>query len=310
MRRCRILLPSFAFVCLLHAVSFAAKPEIFSPGAISGPANDGTPTFTPDGGVLLFTRSGGGWAIVMESHKQGSGWSEPVIASFSGVWPDMQPEIAPDGSYAVFVSTRPVANEAKRHSHLWRVERKPNGWGTPTVLPEVIHVASRVFKPSIASDGTLYFMASEPPQKFRIYAARYTNGNYQKPEALPFSDGQTSDVDPEIAPDGTFLLFSSDGRTPSDTAHEHLFLVKRTSSGWGPVTAVHHEDEAQCNENEARVSRNGQTLMFASDCTVPAQQPFSPEQALEALDRAARWDNGNYNVWTLPMAGVLPAPAS
>ena len=32
-------------------------PEIFGPGVISGPENDGSPTFSPDGQTLYFTRS-------------------------------------------------------------------------------------------------------------------------------------------------------------------------------------------------------------------------------------------------------------
>ena len=35
----------------------APVPEIFAPGEISGPANDGAPTFSPDGNTLFFTRS-------------------------------------------------------------------------------------------------------------------------------------------------------------------------------------------------------------------------------------------------------------
>jgi hypothetical protein len=34
----------------------APAPEIFAPGEISGPANDGAPTFSPDGNTLFFTR--------------------------------------------------------------------------------------------------------------------------------------------------------------------------------------------------------------------------------------------------------------
>jgi hypothetical protein len=48
-------------------------PEIFSPGVISGPANDGSPTFAPDGNTVYFTRSTAAWGVILESHKsQGS----------------------------------------------------------------------------------------------------------------------------------------------------------------------------------------------------------------------------------------------
>ena len=63
----------------------AAAPEIFAPGVISGPANDGAPTFSPDGDTLYFTRSGanGVESVIMESHWSGGTWSGPVLANLS-----------------------------------------------------------------------------------------------------------------------------------------------------------------------------------------------------------------------------------
>ena len=66
-------------------------PQIFSPGVISGPANDGSPTFSPDGNTLYFTRSTAGWGVILESHKSHGEWSEPDVAPFSGEWSDSSP---------------------------------------------------------------------------------------------------------------------------------------------------------------------------------------------------------------------------
>lgn len=60
-------------------------PEVFAPGIISGPANDGAPTFSPDDKTLFFTRSAARWSIILESHQTADGsWSTPVVAPFSG----------------------------------------------------------------------------------------------------------------------------------------------------------------------------------------------------------------------------------
>jgi WD40-like Beta Propeller Repeat len=53
----------------------APVPEIFAPGEISGPANDGAPTFSPDGNTLFFTRSTAQWTVIVESHKLNGHWS-------------------------------------------------------------------------------------------------------------------------------------------------------------------------------------------------------------------------------------------
>jgi Tol biopolymer transport system component len=285
-------------------------PEIFGPGTISGPANDGSPTFTPDGNVLFFSRSGSSWSVILESHRAGDGWSAPQIASFSGEWSDEHPVLAPDGSYLVFVSLRPAPNQGAsiRASHLWRVDLSTNKRGALTLLPETVNISPRIFRPSLAADGTLYFMAMESGKKFRLFRSLYTSGAYQQAEPLSFSDGSVNDVDPDIAPDGSFLIFSSDGRTAGDDSHEHLFVVFKKGSGWGPVLPIHYfgEDTRRpSNDNEGRVSRDGRVLYFSSDRTEPVHFPRSRAQAEQDVDRLERWDDGNSNVWYVPLAPIL-----
>ena len=57
---------------------------IFAPGVISGPANDGSPSFMPDGKTLFFTRSGSSAGTIMESRLVDGHWTTPEIAPFSG----------------------------------------------------------------------------------------------------------------------------------------------------------------------------------------------------------------------------------
>jgi len=295
----------------------AASPQIFQPGVVSGPANDGAPTFTPDGKTIFFTRSGATWSTILESHQTGGRWSEPEIAPFSGEWPDQQPALAPDGSYLVFVSVRPTSPDSGqsapasgtpvRAAHLWRVSRTSSGWSEPTQLPETVNFCTRIFKPTIAADGSVYFMAMEKDKKFRLFRSQYADGTYAKAEPLPFSDGVISDVDPEIAPDESFLLFSSDGRRTGDTSHEHLYIVFRKAGAWGAVVPVHYagDDSGESNENESHLSPDRRTLYFSSDRTLPVHFPRSKEQAKQDLARLQSWDNGNNNVWFMPMAPLL-----
>jgi Tol biopolymer transport system component len=89
-----------------------------------------------------------------------------------------------------------------------------------------------MWKPSIAADGTIYFVSIDKKGGKRLFSSQYTNGAYQQAQPLQFSDGTTLDVDPEIAPDGSFLVFCSAGRLPSDSK-DHLFIVLRKSDRWG-----------------------------------------------------------------------------
>jgi hypothetical protein len=167
----------------------APAPEIFAPGEISGPANDGAPTFSPDGNTLFFTRTTAQWTVIVESHKLNGHWSRPVVAPFSGEWPDSSPAMSPDGSYVVFQSTRPKVplTDATRPkpgepipgiaSNLWRVDRVDAGWSEPKRLPDAVNVAGQsIWKPSIAADGTIYLTAIDKKGSKRLYSSAYKEG--------------------------------------------------------------------------------------------------------------------------------------
>jgi WD40-like Beta Propeller Repeat len=300
------------------AASSLPSPQIFAPGEISGPANDGAPTFSPDGSTLFFTRTAANWTVIVESHKVNGHWSRPVIAPFSGEWPDSSPGMAPDGSYIVFQSTRPKvpltsapkAGEpvAGRVSNLWRVDRVGDGWSEPKRLPDAVNINGlSIWKPSVAADGTVYLTAIDAKGSKRLYASQYKDGAYQEAQPLAFSDGTTMDVDPEIAPDGSFLVFVSAGRWPG-MQKDHLFIVLKKGDGWGAVTPIRYAGDDKpsfSTDDEPRLGSDHRTLYFSSDRVVPVHFPRTKEQAQIDLERMDLWDNSNSNVWFIPLASWL-----
>jgi hypothetical protein len=301
----------------------AADPgvQLFAPGVISGPANDGTPAFTPDGKTLFFTRSGPTWGFILESHQTGGRWSEPVIAPFSGEWPDSSPAMAPDGSYMVFQSSRPPTAEAaaqQRATHsplhvsaLWKVQRQGSGWGPAVRLPDAVNIGPNVWKPSVAADGDVYFnYRPDGVKNFRLYRARYQDGNYRTAEPLSFSDGKSFDVDPAVAPDGSYLVFSSTGRPPYKDEHEHLFIVFAKGDGWSEVTPLCFTAPGEGNQtldDDAALGPDGRTLYFMSDRWVPMHLPQNRAEAEQDVKDMQGWNNGNANVWSLSLSPWLDA---
>jgi Tol biopolymer transport system component len=301
----RTLLCMLAAFALLGADALPT-PEIFAPGVISGPANDGSPAFTPGGNTLYFTRSGAGGGAILESHLVNGSWSPPVLAPFSGQWSDQQPAIAPNGSFMIFVSTRPAPDTPEHGARIWRMERTNDGWGTPALMPPAVNISPRVFAPSIAADGSIYFLnitINGGAPEFQIYCAPFVNGAYRQAEPLPFSTPKTADVDPAIAPDQSYMVFASSGRRSGDT-HEHLFIVTHHGGVWGQVHPLRYagdDDNGGSNDNEPRISPDGRTLYFDSDRTLTLHFPRTRDQALADLARIDSWDNGNTNVWTIPL---------
>jgi len=295
----------FTLVAVAGSAIAAPEPEIFAPGVISGPANDADPAFTPDGKLLVFSRNG----VLLESHATGGQWSSPVIAPFSGQWSDQQPTMSPDGRFLVFVSNRPVhPGDAKRPAgNLWRVDRTDDGWGEPVHLPDTVNRGNSTWAPSVAGDGSLYFIERSSPQApFRLWRSQFRAGAYDTPTPVNFGDATTQDVDPAVAPDESFIVFGS--MHPGPGAHEHLYIALREPGGWGkPQDLGPAVNGADNDSNEARLGPDHRTLYFSTDRTLPVKLPRTRAQAEADLARFQSWDNGSQNIWSVSLAGWLDA---
>lgn len=259
------------------------QPTIFAPQAVVN--SDSTPSLSPDGTTLLFAQSGETNDTIVESHLTGGVWSTPVPAPFSGKWNDLDPIFSPDGSYVIFSSLRPLNGSAQQKPQLWRVNRTNDGWGEPTPLPASVNDGAFLVAPSIASDGTLYYLhiANHAHQ---LYRARLQNGTYQQGAALSFSGPTAHDYDPVSAADQSFVIFaSSDRRNPPDKKR-HLFVAFARGCAWGPILPLRYLGEAPSSDDAGPLlSRDGATLYFSSD------------------------RNGQSDAWTLPVAAWLKAHA-
>ena len=282
-----------------------AAPEIVAPGVVSGPSSEADAAFTPDGTTLVFSRDG----AILVATKSPAGWSTPVLAPFSGRWMDAQPTLAPDGGALVFVSNRPLADGDATHpgGNLWRVERRGDAWGEPVHLPAVVNRGGSIWGPSVAADGSLYFMDRvDGKGPFKLWRAQASAGTWLAPVLQSFGDASTQDVDPAVAPDESFIVFAS--KHPATEQHERLYIAFREAAGWGrPIDLGDVVNGGGGDSNEARLAPDGRTLYFASDRQQPIHYPRTRAQADADLARIAAWDNGNQNIWRVSLAPWLDA---
>jgi Tol biopolymer transport system component len=283
----------------------SSQPEIFAPGAISGPAGVDCLTFSPDGATVFFDQQAGWNGFIMESHRVGGGWSAPRIAPFSGQWLDHDPAMAPDGSFLVFTSNRPdvAGGPALRGGHLWRVDRRGDGWGTPVRLPEAVNDAASIYAPSVAANGDVYYQRrDEATHEFHLYRTAWRRGRYQPPQRLALGDPDAHELDPAIAPDGSFIVFDADyaGKDQPD----HLYIAFRKGGGWtAPVDLGDAVDRYQ--PWGSHLGPDGRSLYFTSNYTAKVAYPRTPTQASADLARMRAWDNGVNHIWRLPLAPWL-----
>lgn len=280
--------------------------QVFAPGVISGGASDAALTLSPDGREVLFERNNGQSYAIMESRLTAFGWSRPQIAPFSGKWLDLESAMSPDGSYLVFSSNRPAETGGKpidgfyygkvrvaKGGALWRVNRTDKGWGKPFRLPGTVNISSSIYEPSIAANGDIYFQSADSDGKaFHLYVARASGEHFAKAELIALhGPSASSDMDPAIARDGSYLVFSSDRDSAGD---HHLFIAFRTNTGWS-VPKLLGVNVNTGSVGDPRLDEAHHLLYFASRKLAP---PSGDAQS--DLDAAARWNNGLSNIWFVP----------
>ena len=296
----------------------APQPRVFAAGVISGAANDAAATFSPDGKSVYFFRSNGQDYDIMSSHLEGTSWSQPVIAPFSGRWRDLEATLAPDGSYLVFASSRPIDGSDKpidghwggqlhpgRGGHLWRVNRQGEGWSTPALLPGTVNRFDSTFSPAIAADGSLYFMAATGPGgHFQLYYSQFRDGQYQTAELLPFSAGQYGGVDPAVAPDQSFIVFGSN-RPPTPEHDSYAFVAFRDHGHWGDPIPLPAAVNSLGGIDELRLGPDGHTLYVTSNHVVPPDYPKTTGSSTLGLQQMQTWNDGQDNIWRFDLAPWL-----
>ena len=277
------LLPSLGFCNANHNylkdTTTKSSPEtvLFAPGIVPGVSNlVAAPAFAPDGKFVYFgqTKKGDHIAIVV-SHLKDGAWTSPISTPFSRDYPDLEPAFDPRGKYLVFASSRPATsgdslingnwngkNWAGKGGNLWKVSYAKKGWSEPMRLPEQINKNNSVFSPAITGDGSLYFMRADSGGVFHIYRSQYKNGEYQTPVRASFCIDKYGDYDPVVAPDESFLIFSSP-RPPAPKSTD-LFIVFRTPTGWSEPIDLRQAVSDKVFGVEARLSPDLKTLYFTN----------------------------------------------
>ena len=287
-------------------VPTAVVPALFAPDTIPAGADDGAAAFAPDGATVYFMRATGDGSTLMESRRRDGRWSVPTVAPFSGRWHDLDPAMAPDGSFLLFASNRPTApggppldavHAGKRHvgqgMNLWRVDRQGDHWGAPVRLPDVVNRCSLIASPSIAADGSLYFIGCAGPRgDFALLRAPYHDGRYAAPRAVALGDAGATVRDPAIAPDGSFIVASI---KHAPQAPYRLAIAFRTADGWSAPQDLGDAVNGGKENMGAQLGPDRRTLYFYSDRRAAGAQAD------------AAWNNGHDHIWQVSLAPWLDA---
>jgi Tol biopolymer transport system component len=264
-------LASLAGALLLLAGSARSTgPELYGAGLFTTGQWDFFMAFAPDGPRVLFCRANDDFSSyeIYETELENGRWRAPVKPRFAQSWSNADPHFSPDGRTVFFISNRPApgGSVAEEHYDIWSVSFESGRWGQPRRLPAPIgSPGSDEWSPSVAANGDLYFGSDRSGGRggLDLYVARWVNGAYQKPENLePTINTAANEVEPWVAPDGSYLIFSATGRSDS-TGRYDLYLSRRVGNTWQPPQPLAGLNTRAAEFNQS-VSPDGQWLYFSS----------------------------------------------
>jgi len=276
--------------CAHAELALDGSPRPFAPEiAWAAGSSYASPAFTPDGNTVYFTRAEGPKRAILVSHRVDGKWSAPETAPFSGTWRDIEPAMAPDGSYLVFVSNRPARDGGKpldgffggqvrpgAGGAIWRVDLKP--YRAPVRLPDSVNATSATYSPAVAADGSVYFNRPDPyTWKSHLYRAQAHGTAFDAPLPLSISDGSIADFDAAVAPDERWIVFSS-GRAPAAPNTAAVFVSYRRGAAWSEPQPL-----APLTQGiEARLSPDRRTLYVEAEA--PAANGAAADQRIYAVN--------------------------
>lgn len=237
------------------------KPDLFAPDIVSTKnGGHGGITFSSDGTEAywsaIFYPSDSGHAVpaILTSREYNGHWTIPEFPEFTNglEYRDKEPFLSKDDKSLYFLSQRSQNQEEPiiREENVWIVERDSSGWAKPYPAPGAINYLSLHWQLSLSESGDLY-VQGRGESGGDIYVSRFINGEYQIPEALG-SMINTSGLEtcPYIAPDESYLLFSSNGHGFDDL---HIYISFKTENNqwsqpiatglWGVAALVTHDGQ-------------------------------------------------------------------
>lgn len=236
---------------------------LFAPGIVSTKVDESNFLVSPDGREIYFSRNYK--MMVMKQRKDGSGWTEPQQASFSGQLIDSSEfALTPDGKQ-VYFNLRKHVTGSKVTLNLFVAERTNSGWSKPRGLGSPVSDQT-MHAVSVSNSGTLYASG--------IIKMEFINGVYLPAKKLsPIIKG----YHPFIAADESYIIFDAKGEMRSNPQDLYISFRKKDNT-WTTPQNLGPKINTSKMEGNASVSPDGKYLFFTRNFDIYwVEATFIPE---------------------------------
>lgn len=284
-------------------------PVVFAPGIVSNEWGNRDMAISPKGDELFYTIQYGRGLIsaVMYSKKINGKWSEPDVASFSGMYNDLEPAFSADGEKLFFVSNRPLSNEGKAKDYdVWFVTKQNGAWGNAQNIGAPVNSDKDEFYPSLTKKGDIYFTRAVDGKEEDILFCKYTGNKYEEAQPLPDAINSVNDeFNAFIDPDEQFIIFSVYGRK-DDNGGGDLYISKKNEKGeWVQAVNLKTPLNSKYLDYCPYITSDKKYFFFTSNRHT-IKIPFSKKQTIRSLQDIFHSPlNGYDNIYLVNTSAIL-----
>jgi outer membrane protein OmpA-like peptidoglycan-associated protein/tetratricopeptide (TPR) repeat protein len=244
------------------------EPRKLGPG-VNTNMDEYLPSFTADGGTLIFTRVTGFQEDFYLSRQTPDGdWEEArPIEWVNTSGNEGAQTVSADGRLLIFTACN--RRDSKGRCDLYFTEYKNGKWTEVRNLGEPVNTGAWESQPSLSADGRALYFASDrrggKGEKDLWVSYRQPNGGWGEPQNLGDSLNTAGDEQgPFIHPDGQTLYFMSDSHPGMGGAD--IFYSRLSPDGhWSAPVNIGYPINSKSDEGLLVVSIDGKTAYFASN---------------------------------------------
>ena len=205
-------------------------PVPFAPEII-GDDIHATVVFSPDGSEVYWRPFSDQSDEIFTMVVEDGSWTQPQVVPFASRISDSDdPFLSTDGDRLYFTSWRPISFWRIFHhkERIWFVERTTRGWSRPSPISDAVNDMDLHWQFSISEKGTLYFTSRDD-----LYKSSSQDGTQLQPVNLGKAiNSAAQEGHPWIAPDESFLIFSSNYGTANPSDYDLYLSRKSNQDKW------------------------------------------------------------------------------
>lgn len=238
------------------------KPAIFAPGIISGKyLEHSAAVFSSDGNEVYWcSRENQESTLKIWFTKRiKNRWTKPAIFNPLGVGVNhFDPFVSVDNKRIYFGA------DSNGNTDIWFVERKGNGWNKPQSISSSVNNNSGQCQASLAVNSNMYYIdyrTIDNKWTCDILKSKFKKGNYLQPDTLPPSiNSSAQDWTPYIAPDESYLIFSSNRQ--NEWGDLYICFHDTQTETWTEAINLGEPINTETQESFPYVSPDGKYLFF------------------------------------------------